>query len=112
MAAAVDSASSNSRATFLHPYDNPYGIAGQSLVGSRILQELEMRNVDLTKENVLIAVQAGGGSPLTGIACRIMQARREGHVGNNVQLRAVQPINCDALYRAQLHYPPRRMHAI
>ena len=47
-------------ATFLHPFDDPYVIAGQGTIGIEIIEDLE--NVDM------VIVPIGGGGIVSGIA--------------------------------------------
>ncbi|HEV2037000.1 MAG TPA: threonine/serine dehydratase [Candidatus Eremiobacteraceae bacterium] len=49
--------------TFVHPFDDPYVIAGQATIGMEILEDVP--DVDV------IAVQIGGGGLLSGIAAAI-----------------------------------------
>ncbi|MBI5877867.1 MAG: pyridoxal-phosphate dependent enzyme [Chloroflexi bacterium] len=49
--------------TFVHPYDDPYVIAGQATVGMEILEDLPDLDV--------IAIQIGGGGLLSGVAAAI-----------------------------------------
>jgi threonine dehydratase len=49
--------------TFVHPFDDPYVIAGQATIGMEILEDVP--DVDV------IAVQIGGGGLLSGVAAAI-----------------------------------------
>jgi threonine dehydratase len=80
---------------FLHPYNDPNGIAGQAMVGRRIvtglLAQSAQGSLDLHKDPVVINVQVGGGSLLTGVACAVVEAKEAGLFGNNVYVQAVRP---------------------
>jgi len=55
--------------TFVHPFDDPYVIAGQGTVGMEILKESVSRRLDV------IFVCCGGGGLLAGIAAYVKRVR-------------------------------------
>jgi threonine dehydratase len=69
--------------TYIHPYDDPFVIAGQGTVGLEILDDLP--NV----RRVIAGV--GGGGLLSGIAAAIRGR------GSNAEIVGVQPRGCDNL---------------
>lgn len=93
--AASQAERSDGRMHFLHPYDDPDAIAGQAMVGRRILDSLLKQqaggSLDLHRDPVVINVQVGGGSLLTGVACVMRRAKDLGLLGDNVRLQAVRP---------------------
>jgi threonine dehydratase len=76
-----------SRATFVHPYDDPDVIAGQGTVGMEILRQCE-GPIDA------IFVAVGGGGLIGGIAAYVKRVRPE------VRIVGVQPVDSDAMTRS------------
>lgn len=78
-----------------HPYNDEHGVAGQGLVGIRvvegILQQVEDGKLDPFNDDVEILIARGGGSLLAGVAVAVMQARQAGLIGTNVRVREVRP---------------------
>jgi threonine dehydratase len=64
-------------ATLVHPYDNPYVMAGQGTVGLEILQQVEDADV--------VVVPVGGGGLLSGVLTSIKTIRPE------IQVIAAEP---------------------
>jgi threonine dehydratase len=80
---------------FMHPYDNPDGIAAltvlaDQVIGGMLKLEADSR-LDLQQRDVQILVQRGGGSLITAVACRIHQAKAAGLLGPNVTVHEVRP---------------------
>ena len=73
-------------ATFLHPFDDPYVIAGQGTIGLEILEDLE--NVDV------VIVPIGGGGIISGIAKAIKSIKKD------VKIIGVEPINASSMKEA------------
>lgn len=87
------------RSVFLHAFNNPYGIAGQSAVARRMLRNATEMGVDLAKDRIVMNVQAGGGSLVLGAMVRVMDAWEAGTINENFELRLCQPVDCDAVYQ-------------
>lgn len=73
-------------ATFLHPFDDPYVIAGQGTIGLEILEDLE--NVDV------VIVPIGGGGIISGIAKAIKSIKKD------VKIIGVEPVNAPSMKEA------------
>lgn len=73
-------------ATFLHPFDDPYVIAGQGTIGLEILEDLE--NVDV------VIVPIGGGGIISGIAKAIKSIKKD------VKIIGVEPVNASSMKEA------------
>ena len=71
---------------FIHPFDNPYVVAGAGTVGIEILEDLE--DVDA------IVVPVGGGGLLSGIAVAVK------HFKPSVQVFGVEPEGAQALRKS------------
>jgi threonine dehydratase len=76
-----------SRATFVHPYDDPDVIAGQGTIGMEILRQCEAP-IDA------IFVAVGGGGLISGIASYVKRVRPE------IRIIGVQPVDSDAMTRS------------
>ncbi len=76
-----------SRATFVHPYDDPDVIAGQGTIGMEILRQCE-GPIDA------IFVAVGGGGLIGGIASYVKRVRPE------IRIIGVQPVDSDAMARS------------
>ncbi len=75
------------RATFVHPYDDPDVIAGQGTIGMEILRQCQ-GPIDA------IFVAVGGGGLIAGIASYVKRVRPE------VKVIGVQPVDSDAMTRS------------
>ena len=73
-----------SRATFVHPYDDPDVIAGQGTIGMEILRQCQAP-IDA------IFVAVGGGGLISGIASYVKRVRPE------IKVIGVQPVDSDAM---------------
>lgn len=73
-------------ATFLHPFDDQYVIAGQGTIGLEILEELS--DVDM------VLVPIGGGGILAGISTAIKS------INPNIQVIGVEAANAACMYCA------------
>ena len=76
-----------SRATFVHPYDDPDVIAGQGTIGVEILRQWQ-GPIDA------IFVAIGGGGLISGIASYVKRVRPE------IRVIGVQPEDSDAMARS------------
>jgi len=76
-----------SRATFVHPYDDPDVIAGQGTIGMEILRQWQG-----PLDAIFVAV--GGGGLISGIAAYVKRVRPE------VKVIGVQPVDSDAMARS------------
>lgn len=89
---------------YIDPFDHPDVIAGQSTMGTEIMQDLLARaqggKLDLHKDSIIIPVAVGGGGELAGIALAVHSARQAGVCGANVRVVGVQMEGCDAMNRA------------
>jgi len=92
---ATNDAAGRDDAELLHPFDNVYGVAGQALIGKRIVAGLVQRADQKLwhpyKDQVVIEVPQGGGSLLAATAFEVEKARLQGRFGSNVEVRAARP---------------------
>ena len=72
--------------TFVHPFDDPYVIAGQGTIGLEIMNE--MSDVDA------VIVPIGGGGLIAGVACAIKS------VSPHVKVYGVQAAGAPSMYNA------------
>ena len=72
--------------TFIHPFDDPYVIAGQGTIGLEIMNE--MSDVDA------VIVPIGGGGLIAGVACAIKS------VSPHVKVYGVQAAGAPSMYNA------------
>ncbi|MEM1172920.1 MAG: threonine ammonia-lyase, biosynthetic [Cyanobacteria bacterium P01_H01_bin.35] len=70
--------------TFIHPFDDPYVIAGQGTIGMEILRQYQ-------KPIHAIFVAIGGGGLISGIAAYVKQLRPE------IKIIGVEPVDADAM---------------
>src|SRR5512137_1637624 len=75
------------RATFVHPYDDPDVIAGQGTIGMEILRQWQG-----PLDAIFVAV--GGGGLIAGIASYVKRVRPE------IKVIGVQPVDSDAMTRS------------
>src|SRR6266496_2024174 len=75
------------RATFVHPYDDPDVIAGQGTIGMEILRQWQG-----PLDAIFVAV--GGGGLIAGIAAFVKRVRPE------IKVIGVQPVDSDAMTRS------------
>ncbi len=84
--------------TFLHPFDDPYVIAGQGTVGLEMLE-------DVSEPHVVI-VPVGGGGLISGVAAavkllspttRVVGVEPEGAPGMTLSLRDSKPAHLDTV---------------
>ena len=73
--------------TFIHPYDDPYIIAGQGTIGIEILNQNEEK-VDA------VFVPIGGGGLISGIGCCIKETNPE------IKIIGVEPTNACAMKKS------------
>ena len=74
------------RATFVHPYDDPDVIAGQGTIGMEILRQCQG-----PLDAIFVAI--GGGGLISGVASYVKRVRPE------VKVIGVQPVDSDAMAR-------------
>ena len=72
--------------TFVHPFDDPYVIAGQGTIGLEIMNE--MNDVDA------VIVPIGGGGLISGVACAIKS------ISPHVKVYGVQAAGAPSMYNA------------
>ncbi len=72
--------------TFVHPFDDPYVIAGQGTIGLEIINE--MNDVDA------VIVPIGGGGLISGVACAIKS------ISPHVKVYGVQAAGAPSMYNA------------
>jgi threonine dehydratase len=89
---AIDIANSTG-AVFVHPFDDPYVIAGQGTIGVEIASGL--RDVDV------VLVPVGGGGLISGIGVAVKRM-----LSSRVRVVAVEPRNSPKLYEAFRHGRP------
>ena len=70
--------------TFIHPYDDPYIIAGQGTIGIEILNQTDEK-VDA------IFIPIGGGGLISGIGCYVKETNPD------IKIIGVEPINACAM---------------
>ncbi|MEB3340562.1 threonine ammonia-lyase, biosynthetic [Okeania sp.] len=70
--------------TFIHPFDDPYVIAGQGTIGMEILRQCQ-------KPIHAIFVAIGGGGLISGIAAYVKRLRPE------IKIIGVEPVDADAM---------------
>ncbi len=75
------------RATFVHPYDDPDVIAGQGTIGMEILRQWQG-----PLDAIFVAV--GGGGLIAGVAAFVKRVRPE------IKVIGVQPVDSDAMARS------------
>ncbi len=75
------------RATFVHPYDDPDVIAGQGTIGMEILRQWQG-----PLDAIFVAI--GGGGLIAGVASYVKRVRPE------VKIIGVQPVESDAMARS------------
>ncbi|MGB3512969.1 MAG: threonine ammonia-lyase, biosynthetic, partial [Microcoleaceae cyanobacterium] len=70
--------------TFIHPFDDPYVIAGQGTIGMEILRQYQ-------KPIHAIFVAIGGGGLISGIAAYVKRLRPD------IKIIGVEPVDADAM---------------
>ena len=87
---------------FIHPFDDPYVMAGQGTVGLEIAEAVPDAD--------LVVVPVGGGGLIAGIAtavdCRIVGVEPEGAAGLTAALAAGRPVHIEAQSIADGLAPP------
>ena len=73
--------------TFIHPFDDPYVIAGQGTIGMEI-----MRQYQQPIHAIFVAI--GGGGLIAGIAAYIKRLRPE------IKIIGVEPVDANAMYQS------------
>ncbi|MBD2777595.1 threonine ammonia-lyase, biosynthetic [Iningainema tapete] len=73
--------------TFVHPFDDPYVIAGQGTIGMEILRQYQ-------QPIHAIFVAIGGGGLISGIAAYVKRIRPE------IKIIGVEPVDADAMYQS------------
>jgi threonine dehydratase len=71
--------------TFIHPFDDPYVIAGQGTIGMEILRQYQQ-----PIEAIFVAI--GGGGLIAGIASYIKRLKPE------IKIIGVEPVDANAMY--------------
>ncbi|MGB5961611.1 MAG: threonine ammonia-lyase, biosynthetic [Coleofasciculaceae cyanobacterium] len=70
--------------TFIHPFDDPYVIAGQGTIGMEILRQYQQ-----PIQAIFVAI--GGGGLISGIAAYVKRLRPE------IKIIGVEPVDADAM---------------
>ncbi|GAA6623894.1 threonine ammonia-lyase, biosynthetic [Scytonema sp. NUACC26] len=73
--------------TFIHPFDDPYVIAGQGTIGMEILRQCQ-------QPIHAIFVAIGGGGLISGIAAYVKRIRPE------IKIVGVEPVDADAMHQS------------
>ncbi|KAF3890725.1 MULTISPECIES: threonine ammonia-lyase, biosynthetic [Nostocales] len=73
--------------TFIHPFDDPYVIAGQGTIGMEILRQCQ-------QPIHAIFVAIGGGGLISGIAAYVKRIRPE------IKIIGVEPVDADAMHQS------------
>jgi threonine dehydratase len=73
--------------TFIHPFDDPYVIAGQGTIGMEILRQCQ-------QPIHAIFVAIGGGGLISGIGAYVKRLRPE------IKIIGVEPIDANAMYQS------------
>lgn len=73
--------------TFIHPFDDPYVIAGQGTIGMEILRQYQQ-----PIHGIFVAI--GGGGLIAGIAAYIKRLRPE------IRIIGVEPVDASAMYQS------------
>jgi len=73
--------------TFIHPFDDPYVIAGQGTIGMEILRQYQ-------QPIHAIFVAIGGGGLISGIAAYVKRLRPE------IKIIGVEPVDADAMHQS------------
>lgn len=76
--------------SYIHPFDDPYVIAGQGTIGKEILSQFaDFKNISAPIDAIFICV--GGGGLLAGIAAYVKQ------IQPNIKIIGVEPEDSDAM---------------
>ncbi|BAZ30315.1 threonine dehydratase [Cylindrospermum sp. NIES-4074] len=73
--------------TFIHPFDDPYVIAGQGTIGMEILRQYQQ-----PIEAIFVAI--GGGGLISGIGAYVKRLRPD------IKIIGVEPVDADAMYQS------------
>ncbi len=74
--------------TFVHPYDDPYVLAGQGTIALELLRQVEQ------DQSYTIFVPVGGGGLIAGVAGVIKAIRPD------IKIVGVEPDDSDAMYQS------------
>ena len=85
-------------ATFIHPYDDDYVIAGQATIGLEILDQLE--NVEA------IIVPIGGGGLISGVAFAVKSLKP------SVKVYGVQAAGAPSMYNSFKNHQREALHSV
>lgn len=77
--------------TYVHPYDDPYVIAGQGTVAKEILEQIQEQN---NSEMDIVFVPVGGGGLIAGVAAYLKS------INSNIQIIGVEPEDAPCMYEA------------
>jgi threonine dehydratase len=89
--AARAEAANNDEIEFIHPFNHPYAIKGQQLLGRQIVKSLVDKGVNLQEDRVVALWQRGGGSGLAGTATEVYRQKEAGNIGDNFEVHEVRP---------------------
>lgn len=77
--------------TYVHPYDDPYVIAGQGTVAKEILEQIQEQN---NSEMDIVFVPVGGGGLIAGVSAYLKS------VNSNIKIIGVEPEDAPCMYEA------------
>ena len=77
--------------TYVHPYDDPYVIAGQGTVAKEILEQIQEQN---NSEMDMIFVPVGGGGLIAGVSAYLKS------INSNIKIIGVEPEDAPCMYEA------------
>lgn len=85
--------------TLVHPFDDPFVVAGQGTVGLEILEQVP----DVT----VVVVPVGGGGLISGVATALKEAR-----GDAVRVIGVEPLGADPMCASREQGYPVRLPSV
>ena len=80
--------------SYIHPFDDPFVIAGQGTVGVEILRQCSIDFVNQDQELDAIFVPVGGGGLLAGVATFVKQVRPD------IKVYGVEPLGAACMTEA------------
>lgn len=96
----ADAAGKRTNATFIHPFDDPYVVAGQATLGMELLFDLIDQGVDLQADDIAARIPVGGGGLFRGLTSAWHWAKTKGLLNQNARLIPVEMDGCDSTARA------------
>jgi len=80
--------------TLVHPYDDPYVIAGQGTIGKEILEQFKTQNNDGAAYPDVIFVPVGGGGLIAGVSAYVKS------INPSIKIVGVEPDDAACMYEA------------